>query len=203
MTSDETRTSANDRPDESARASDGGAGAPPAPDAPNRAPDLTREYHAPDITVQWYASRCIHSGYCARALHRVFDPQRRPWVDPTAAPVGAIAAAVLRCPTGALHFIRHDGGAQETPDVPTTLTPIRNGPLYVRGDVKARGLDGTAVRRDTRIALCRCGLAQRIPFCDNTCRKEHWREPSQATGPGSRTGGPESAPPSSAGEAPP
>lgn len=159
-----------------ARASEGGAGAPPAPEAPNRAPDLTREYHTPEITVQWYASRCIHSANCVRALHPVFDPQRRPWVDPSAASADAIAAAVLLCPTGALHFIRHDGGAQEAADVPVTLTPMRDGPLHVRGDVEVRGLDGTPLRRETRVSLCRCGLAARIPFCDNTCRKERWRE---------------------------
>ncbi len=63
-------------------ASAGGAGAPPDPTGPNRAPDLTREYLAHDITVQWYAGRCIHSANCVRALRHVFDPTRRPWVDP-------------------------------------------------------------------------------------------------------------------------
>ena len=159
-----------------ARASEGGAGAPPTPDAPNSAPDLTREYGTPEITVQWFASRCIHSANCVRALHPVFDPQRRPWIEPTAATADEIAAAVLRCPTGALHFVRHDGGAQESADVPTTLTPIRNGPLYMRGDVEARAIDGTLLRRDTRMSLCRCGLAEKIPFCDNSCRTQHWRE---------------------------
>ena len=181
-----------------ARASEGGAGAPPRPEEPNRAPDLTREYRTPDITVQWYAARCIHSANCVRALRDVFDPQRRPWIEPGAASPDAIADAVLRCPTGALHFVRHDGGHQESPDAPTSLTPIRNGPLYVRGDVEVRGLDGMPVRRDTRVSLCRCGLATQIPFCDNSCRKAHWREPSDA-GVHAPTAGVESAPPSAAG----
>lgn len=181
------------------RASDGGAGAPPEPERPNCAPDLTREYSTPEITVQWFAGRCIHSANCVRALHAVFDPQRRPWVEPGAASPDAIAAAILRCPTGALHFVRHDGGAQEQPDVPTTLTPIRNGPLYVRGDAEARALDGTPLRHDTRMSLCRCGLAPKAPFCDNSCRKVRWTEPAAAADQGRRTGGPESAPPSDAG----
>jgi uncharacterized Fe-S cluster protein YjdI len=157
-------------------ATEGGAGAPPDPTGPNRAPDLTREYRTERITVEWYAGRCIHSANCVRALPGVFDPKRRPWVDATAAGADEIAAAVLRCPTGALHYVRHDGGAQEAPDAPTTLTPIRNGPLYVRGDVEARGLDGAPLRRDTRLALCRCGLARQIPFCDNSCRTAGWRD---------------------------
>ena len=186
-------------PPDEARASDGGTGAPPEPEAPNHAPDLTREYGTPEITVQWFAGRCIHSANCVRALHAVFDPKRRPWIDPAAASADAVAAAVLRCPTGALHFVRHDGGAQETKDVPTTLTPIRNGPLYVRGDVEARALDGTPLRRDTRMSLCRCGLAGKMPFCDNACRTARWREPSHVADRAAATGGPESAPPSSAG----
>jgi uncharacterized Fe-S cluster protein YjdI/CDGSH-type Zn-finger protein len=188
----------NDAGDGERRASDGGSGAPPHPEHRNVAPDLTREYETAEITVQWYASRCIHSANCVRALRDVFDPKRRPWVDPTAASADAIAAAVLRCPTGALHFVRHDGAAQEVPDVPATLTPIRNGPLYVRGDVQVRDLDGAPLRRDTRMSLCRCGLAERMPFCDNTCRKAGWREPASAAD-GRASGGPESAPPSADG----
>lgn len=179
-----------------ADATAGGAGAPPAPAGPNRAPSVTREYEAAGITVQWYAERCIHSANCVRALPRVFDPRRRPWVEPGLAAADDIAQAVLRCPTGALHYVRRDGAPQEAPDVPTTLTPIRNGPLYVRGDVEARDLEGQPVRRDTRMSLCRCGLARQIPFCDNTCRAAGWREPAALAA--GATGGPESAPPSAA-----
>ncbi|MGE5926981.1 MAG: (4Fe-4S)-binding protein [Gemmatimonadota bacterium] len=177
------------------RASDGGSGAPPRPDAPNVAPDLTREYATPAITVRWYAGRCIHSANCVRALRAVFDPQRRPWVEPSAAAPDAVAAAILRCPSGALHFIRHDGGASEVADRPMTATPIRGGPLYLRGDVEVRGLDGSPLRRDSRVSLCRCGLAAKMPFCDNACRRAGWQEP----GGEDRSGGPESSPPSSDG----
>ncbi|MGQ0713697.1 MAG: (4Fe-4S)-binding protein [Gemmatimonadaceae bacterium] len=103
------------------------AAAPLPADEPNRAPAVTREYSTDRITIEWYAERCIHSGNCVRALPRVFDPRRRPRVDVDAASADELARAVLRCPTGALQFVRHDRGSQETPDVPATLTPIRNG----------------------------------------------------------------------------
>ena len=157
----------------------GGVGAPPDPARPNRAPPVMREYSTENITVEWHAERCIHSANCVRSLPKVFDPRRRPWVDVHAADADAVARAVLLCPTGALGFVRHDGGAQETPDSPTTITPLEHGPMYVRGDVEVRGLDGEVIRSATRVSLCRCGLAGQMPFCDNTCRKEHWREPTQ------------------------
>ena len=57
-------------------ASAGGAGAPPAPGEPNRAPATTREYRTEQIAVQWFAERCTHSANCFRALPQVFDPGR-------------------------------------------------------------------------------------------------------------------------------
>ncbi len=74
-----------------------------------------REYHTDRITVQWHAERCIHSGNCVHALPRVFNPRRRPWVDIDAADAETIERAVLRCPSGALRFVRHDGGPATPP----------------------------------------------------------------------------------------
>jgi uncharacterized Fe-S cluster protein YjdI len=76
----------------------------------------TRVFRTDLITVEWYAERCVHSGNCVRALPRVFNPRRRPWVDMTAADADAIASAVLRCPSGALHLVRHDRGPAEARD---------------------------------------------------------------------------------------
>ena len=156
-----------------ADASQGGGGAPPPTDAANGAPsDLTREYAGRGIRVQWYTSRCIHVGECIRAMPRVFDSRRRPWVDlsfPEAA-AEAVAEAVLRCPTGALHFERFDGGTQEGPDEAVTAKPIPKGPLYLRGNIEVFDEAGQLIRRDTRVAICRCGKSRHMPFCDNSHR---------------------------------
>jgi hypothetical protein len=98
-------------------------------------------------------------------------------VDATAADADDIAAAIRRCPSGALQFRRTDGGDAEKPEVPTTLTPVRDGALYVRGDLEIRDLDGRIQRRETRASLCRCGQAAAMPFCDNTCHASRWQEP--------------------------
>ena len=145
--------------------------APPDETARNVAPpDLTRVYEDDRIRVSWYAGRCIHSGACIRAQPAVFDPRRRPWVDLSAAETDAIADAVLRCPTGALEYARLDGVPGEQPLEHPSVVPVRNGPLFMRGDIEVRDDAGAVIRRGTRLAFCRCGRSAHLPFCDNTHR---------------------------------
>jgi uncharacterized Fe-S cluster protein YjdI/CDGSH-type Zn-finger protein len=152
-------------------ASRGGCGAPPEPDRPNRAPvGLTREYASEAIRVQWYAERCIHAGECIRTAPGVFDPRRRPWIDLSGADADRVARAVERCPTGALHYVRLDGGPQETPPEQVEIRTTPGGPLYVHGAVTVVTPEGEVVDAGPRVALCRCGRSRHGPFCDNTHR---------------------------------
>jgi len=70
-------------------------------------------YRNEQIAVSWEPKLCIHAGYCFRGLPEVFQPESRPWVKVDAATADKIAEVVMTCPTGALHFERLDGGAQE------------------------------------------------------------------------------------------
>lgn len=65
-------------------------------------------YVAPGITVTFDPNVCIHSGVCLRTLPAVFDVRRRKWVDVEAANADEIAAAIDRCPSGALGYRRPD-----------------------------------------------------------------------------------------------
>jgi len=132
---------------------------------------VEKEYTADAITVTFNPRLCIHAAECVRGLPAVFNRERRPWVQPDAAPPDIIAEVVLRCPTGALHFVRHDGGAPEPLPAETTVTPRRNGPLFMRGQVEIRNAAGEVIRQDTRMALCRCGQSGNKPFCDGTHRQ--------------------------------
>jgi len=129
-----------------------------------------RVYANNAIEVHWEPRLCIHAGNCWRGLGEVFDAERRPWVDVDAADADRIAETILTCPTGALHFRRLDGGAQEEPNEPTTIDPRPNGPLLVRGRVRIVDKDSNLLREDTRAALCRCGASGNKPFCDGTHR---------------------------------
>ena len=134
-----------------------------------------RVYANDAIEVHWEPRLCIHTGNCVRQLGGVFDPGRRPWVDVEAADPDAIAATVLTCPTGALHFRRRDGGAQEQAPEEATFEPQPNGPLFVRGRVRVVDADEHLIREDTRLALCRCGASQNKPFCDGSHRRVGFR----------------------------
>lgn len=163
-------------------AGEGGAGAPPEEHEANQVfSDLTREYSSSEIRVQWYASRCIHAAACIKALPRVFNARQRPWIDLDAAGADAIAAAVLECPTGALHYVRSDGVPEPIPEHVTVRT-VRDGPYLLRGDIEVTDSEGRVLRRDSRVALCRCGRSRHLPFCDNTHRAAGLRIDSGESG---------------------
>ena len=127
-----------------------------------------RRYTGEAIDVTYDADRCIHAAECVRGLPAVFDTDRRPWILPSGASADAIAAVIEKCPSGALHYTRHDGGAAESPPEQTTIRPVPGGPLYVHGFVQLRAADGSLLVEDTRMALCRCGQSGNKPFCDNS-----------------------------------
>jgi uncharacterized Fe-S cluster protein YjdI/CDGSH-type Zn-finger protein len=136
-----------------------------------------RHYANDEIDISYDAQRCIHAAECLRGLPAVFDKKRRPWILPSGAGSDEIAAVIAKCPSGALHVTRRDGGAAELPSEPTSIVPMPNGPLYVRGRVELRQKDGGATVADVRMALCRCGQSRRKPFCDNSHRAGGFDDP--------------------------
>lgn len=65
---------------------------------------MTRRYTNGEMTIIWRPELCTHSGICARGLPAVFNPARRPWIEPQSAPTAALIDQVRRCPSGALSF---------------------------------------------------------------------------------------------------
>jgi uncharacterized Fe-S cluster protein YjdI/CDGSH-type Zn-finger protein len=142
----------------------------------------TRTYDKDDLTVFWDSSRCIHTGICLRALPAVFNLRSRPWVQVDGASADEIVAAVRKCPTGALRYTRA-GESEPGPDE-TTMIPLRNGPLLVRGQLRVLDPEsGGPIAEETRLALCRCGKSENQPFCDNSHRRTHFDEPAPSPDP--------------------
>ena len=98
-----------------------------------------------------------------------------PWIHPEAATVEELAELAHNCPSGAITFMRRDGGPQEAAPKVNLVRVRENGPLAVHGELAIEGQDPAF-----RATLCRCGLSNRKPFCDG----------SHATGPFTATGEP-------------
>jgi CDGSH-type Zn-finger protein/uncharacterized Fe-S cluster protein YjdI len=127
-----------------------------------------RSYESGELVVHYDVKRCIHAEECVHGLPSVFDPVRRPWIDPEAADAASVVEVVERCPTGALRYEWKSGGRQEKAAVPSVIRVSENGPLYIRGDVSIEsGVDDESLR-ENRVALCRCGRSKDKPFCDNS-----------------------------------
>lgn len=72
-------------------------------------PPVWREYATPGILVTWEPGRCRLAKECVRGLPDVFDKERRPWIDPTAAMIDDIVRVIDRCPSYALGYLTDDG----------------------------------------------------------------------------------------------
>jgi uncharacterized Fe-S cluster protein YjdI len=123
-----------------------------------------KAYRTESITVTFEAGRCLHAAACVHGLPEVFDPAKRPWIQPDKATAERLAEVVRRCPSGALRYELVDGGT-ETPDRPTTVTRGATGQLTVRGELSVDTPRGP--RAETRAVLCGCGQSRLQPYCDH------------------------------------
>ncbi|MGB2983601.1 MAG: CDGSH iron-sulfur domain-containing protein, partial [Candidatus Bipolaricaulia bacterium] len=138
-------------------------------------------FEADGIVVHWDYHRCIHVEACVRALPDVFDRHKRPWITPACGSVNDVAAACEACPTGALHYERRDTGSPEATPKMNEITVSSDGPLYVKGDVRVTDADGETILKDTRVALCRCGLSRNKPLCDGSHEKAAFKSAGALT----------------------
>jgi CDGSH-type Zn-finger protein/uncharacterized Fe-S cluster protein YjdI len=116
------------------------------------------------LTLKFNARRCIHARFCVLGLPRVYKANvQGPWIDPDAASLETNIAVAHNCPSGAIHYERHDGGPKESPPQVNLVRLRENGPYAV---VAPLSIDG--VFTGYRATLCRCGASANKPFCDGS-----------------------------------
>lgn len=149
---------------------------------------MAKKYTGDAIEIGFEMKRCMHARNCFLKLPQVFDPAKRPWVSPDAAPADEIAAMIRTCPSGALTYRMVSGDGGEAAPGINRVAVFENGPNAFHGnlDVGGEGL--------TRATLCRCGNTRNPPFCDYS----HVDANFAATGEPSETG--KDAPGADAGE---
>jgi CDGSH-type Zn-finger protein len=85
------------------------------------------------------------------------------WICPDTVSAEALVGVALSCPSGAIRFVRHDGGAEEAVPAVNQLRIRENGPYAVHAALQIGGQpDGF------RATLCRCGLSGNKPWCDGS-----------------------------------
>ena len=131
-------------------------------------------YEGEAVTITIRGARCIHSRNCVLGRPDVWVPNAEgAWVHPDAAPVDVVAAIAQSCPSGAIHYERHDGGTQEQAPMVNTVRLRENGPLAIHAELSVAGN-----RSSCRATLCRCGASRNKPYCDGS----HHEAGFQATG---------------------
>jgi CDGSH-type Zn-finger protein/uncharacterized Fe-S cluster protein YjdI len=116
-----------------------------------------------NVTIRFEARKCIHSRHCVLGRPDVFVPNvEGEWIHPDAATPDEIAELAHNCPSGAITYLRTDGGPQESAPIVNTVRVRENGPLAFNGQLL---VDGQPMLRAT---LCRCGQSKKKPFCDGS-----------------------------------
>ena len=51
------------------------------------------------------------------------------------------------------------------------ITPLKDGPLEVKGAVRLNATDGTEIKEAESLYLCRCGASEKKPYCDGSHKR--------------------------------
>ncbi len=118
------------------------------------------------VDIGFDGRKCIHSRNCVLGQPDVFVPNAPgEWIHPQGASVEAIVAIAESCPSGAITYRRHDGGAAEAPPRVNTARLRENGPIAVHAEIEIGG------ETTLRATLCRCGASENKPYCDGSHAK--------------------------------
>jgi len=134
---------------------------------------MKKEYSKADLTVIWEPEKCMHSKKCWKELLPVFNPNRRPWVDLSAADNERIIQQVNKCPSGALS-LKSSNPSENTESGRIEL--MKDGPLLFTGKLQLLRADGSIETINEKCALCRCGSSGNKPFCDGSHVKSGFRD---------------------------
>lgn len=125
-------------------------------------------YDGEDIKVTYDIKRCIHAANCVDGLPDVFNPDRKPWIEPDKATAETLADVIETCPSGALQYEMKKNDRTETAPSHNRIALQEDGPIYMFGDIEVQDHEGNVVLNDTRFAYCRCGASGNKPACDNS-----------------------------------
>lgn len=145
--------------------------------------EATLKYSNGEVTILWKPKLCSHSTKCWKGttgLNSVFDPAKKPWIDPMGASTEKIIEQIKKCPSGALSFVMNNALNHENVDIElkahNDVIVEKNGPLIIKGTITIKDQNGNIVEKRGSTSFCRCGLSQNKPYCDNSHEDSDFKE---------------------------
>jgi uncharacterized Fe-S cluster protein YjdI len=134
--------------------------------------EIVKEYANGDFIVVWKPKKCIHSAICVHTLPKVYDPDKKPWIEPKNASINELKSQIDKCPSGALtYYIKGETENLEDMSNNTRVEVMANGPLLVHGTLEVKDASGKTESKSGVTALCRCGASDNKPYCDGAHKK--------------------------------
>jgi uncharacterized Fe-S cluster protein YjdI len=134
--------------------------------------EIVKEYSKADFTIVWKPRKCIHSAICVASLPKVYDPDKKPWIEPEYATIDELKSQIEKCPSRALTY-RMKGETKNSEEMSnnTRVEVTPNGPLLVHGALEVKDTSGNTEVKSGVTALCRCGASANKPYCDGVHKK--------------------------------
>lgn len=115
-------------------------------------------------------NRCAFARFCSRECGNVWDIIENS-DDPKFKEAAILAAS--GCPSGRLVAYTKAGKAIEPKYEPSIeilqdIEQETSGPIFVKGNIAIKSIDGYTYEVRNRVTLCRCGNSKNMPFCDAT-----------------------------------
>lgn len=137
--------------------------------------DKVFTYHGNEATIHYNRLLCSHAAECSKRLPSVFDPNRKPWIEPDNGQVSDLQTVVRACPSGALRISTGDDEPQHLTDNKDALTVEENGPYRV-SNIALDETKWATGASNQKYVLCRCGQSGNKPFCDGSHHDSGWRD---------------------------
>ena len=133
----------------------------------------TGEVEGKQVTISYTPVLCGHIAECQRLHKAVFDPSKRPWIQPENGTIEGIKSVVEACPSGAPRIAINDKRARHLDVDDVSVSVAKNGPYVVKNVELEAEFNGVGASMKEYI-LCRCGHSKNKPFCDGTHHDVGW-----------------------------
>jgi CDGSH-type Zn-finger protein len=133
------------------------------------------EVEGENVSISYTPVLCGHIGACQKLHKAVFDPSKKPWIQPQNGSLEGIKSVVEACPSGALRMAINAEVEHHLDSDEVSVTIEKNGPYVVKNTELEAEFDGVGASTQEYI-LCRCGHSKNKPFCDGTHHDVKWRD---------------------------